>query len=1074
MTVLSYRRFSDRPLDRVIPAPAIVERFNVDGPLGPVLSWTTLMGTIAVSASFAQCTSGPGLARANVDLGSAQHWAQCTIGPYVNNRQNGLAVGMTSAASATAYVGYQDTDLRWHIGRWDAGVYTDLGWDTGPANLGFDILRLVHNGSGTLWLYLRERRVLTVTDPGVPLTGHYAGLFGSSSAIWYQFSAGVGYPAGPWERGLMSIPTINRATRDPHFGALEPDDATITLDNDGSWTRDDVLALRGQPISIESWDQLDAAATSAAVKLTSFTGVISEASMRPGEITVRATSLNLADLATQIPKGTITVEDWPQAVDVGATLAVPLGTAAKIPMLYVRRDIASNVYEYACRRQGTVNNVYRDWHDGYFLVDPSEYTVSYATAGYTRIVFPKQQIDLSGGNHKIYADISFVGASQRNPIRVLRLMLNDPDWGLGRPYDAALFSTAEAAVTAFGGLFCDGYIQEQRAASEYLRLPMMMRPTRIWVDAFGSYAVSVDTGLENVAGVFSDAEGDGPGGILDVSDDLAGEALQNATNKVILRYRRDPLASDTFTMTLSRTALPLPAGQERKEENVLISDTGTADRVADLLAKLEVDGEMRVGLKLGSAGKFLQPRDLIEVTHNRLGLYGRRMRVSSVDELLDGADVRARGTSSRIYAYTPSSSLPADPIGGGGFDASRVAPAAVTSFIKASEGVETLGTDGKVTAFHILQWSIPTGTSPTALAYYSVRIDVKVQFQSIYHVGYATVVSTGAASQSVKISGLDPGLVYDYVAVSFSRLGIQGSQVALNNQLAPGDTTAPAAPAAPTVQAQHLREFTCAVTTGAETDIASLEWDVRTAASGGGSVVISGGGPILPGGGSTTFKFTLPASVPYGSSRFVRCRFKDNSGNPTSPTAGWSPSTSFSALPVATGDLGDGQITTPKIADLNVTTVKLADLNVTTIKLATGAVTQVVFSSISAVVIASEATWTPIVSITMTTTGGVVVGLGSTKVAHVSVGFPFNNPASIQCRLKDLTDGNTSGALEFHANAPAQVGDVVTFTPHAAYVPGAGTRTVQMQGLFVQDVGGEAGHRASFQEAQLTALEFRR
>ena len=164
--------------------------------------------------------------------------------------------------------------------------------------------------------------------------------------------------------------------------------------------------------------------------------------------------------------------------------------------------------------------------------------------------------------------------------------------------------------------------------------------------------------------------------------------------------------------------------------------------------------------------------------------------------------------------------------------------------------------------------------------------------------------STGAiinakGAQTARVGPLMPGQFYDYRAVNIGAM--ESTAMFLNNQLAPGDTTAPGVPSTPTIQAQHLREFTFQTTAPSDADLKDLQWQVRTSSGGGGVLVIEGTAPAIRGA-TSTLKVTLPSSVPYGSARWFRVRARDFSNTPTDPTAGWSTSASFSASQVVTGD----------------------------------------------------------------------------------------------------------------------------------------------------------------------------
>ena len=117
--------------------------------------------------------------------------------------------------------------------------------------------------------------------------------------------------------------------------------------------------------------------------------------------------------------------------------------------------------------------------------------------------------------------------------------------------------------------------------------------------------------------------------------------------------------------------------------------------------------------------------------------------------------------------------------------------------------------------------------------------------------------------------------------------------------VAPGDTTAPGAPTALTQVDKHLKTITFSWTKPADTDVAKYHWEIRTSASGGGSLVVEGDseGP----GQSTTITLN---QIAYSTTRYLRVRAHDFSGN----IGSYSASLSFSFAQVVTGDIGSGQV----------------------------------------------------------------------------------------------------------------------------------------------------------------------
>jgi hypothetical protein len=162
----------------------------------------------------------------------------------------------------------------------------------------------------------------------------------------------------------------------------------------------------------------------------------------------------------------------------------------------------------------------------------------------------------------------------------------------------------------------------------------------------------------------------------------------------------------------------------------------------------------------------------------------------------------------------------------------------------------------------------------------------------------------------------------------------------ITSKTAPSDASGPAAPTSLATISQHLKTITFGWTAPADKDVAYYHWEIRTAASGGGSVVVEGNteGP----GTKVTLTFT-EAQIAYTTTRYLRILGYDWSGN----IGTYSASLSFSFSQVVTGDITDLAITTAKIATANITTAKIADANITTAKIANLAVTSAVIDDLS-------------------------------------------------------------------------------------------------------------------------------
>ncbi|HWR21110.1 MAG TPA: fibronectin type III domain-containing protein, partial [Verrucomicrobiae bacterium] len=171
------------------------------------------------------------------------------------------------------------------------------------------------------------------------------------------------------------------------------------------------------------------------------------------------------------------------------------------------------------------------------------------------------------------------------------------------------------------------------------------------------------------------------------------------------------------------------------------------------------------------------------------------------------------------------------------------------------------------------------------------------------------VDQTAGSNLSTRIDGIITGQTFDYRA---SRVNILNPSLYrdtdITSKTAPSDASAPGAPGTPVVLDKHLKSITLTWTAASGGDIDDYEWEVRTAASGGGSQVATGR--------AGTIKTSLTLNtIAYSATRYFRVRAKDYSGN----VGAWSADRSFSFSKVLTIDVDDDQVTTPKLPNNAIT-----------------------------------------------------------------------------------------------------------------------------------------------------------
>lgn len=220
------------------------------------------------------------------------------------------------------------------------------------------------------------------------------------------------------------------------------------------------------------------------------------------------------------------------------------------------------------------------------------------------------------------------------------------------------------------------------------------------------------------------------------------------------------------------------------------------------------------------------------------------------------------------------------------------APLALTGLAVSSSGTYQ-STDGTTLAFVVFTWSNPTDTK---------RAFVEVAYRRN---GNSTsyLIADQVLGATARIDDLTPGLGYDYRVRGCSHTGYFGTASTLTNQVAPGDTTAPAQVTGLTLSDHPPRGVLARWTAVTADDLANYE--IQTATDSGFTTALV----------TRTAKTTeLPLTgLTNGTTYFVRVRAKDLTGN----NGVFSTTVNRSVPRNGTDDHGDGTITDVKVASLS-------------------------------------------------------------------------------------------------------------------------------------------------------------
>jgi len=693
-----------------------------------------------------------------------------------------------------------------------------------------------------------------------------------------------------YERRILGDPEVSRGLSDPLDGFAQVDEVTVELSNEeGFFNGRD---LRGELLNLRRFDRYSTEL------LLELTGRVVAQSLLPDRISLRVASQDLDELQTVIPRLTVTSTLFAQAHQsaLGTPIPIIFGNVKKLELTFVSDDIVLNRYDYLLGDSSVVSAataVYRDTiGDTLGLVPPAEYT-TVVVGSYRLIRFTKRQISFGGGLHRIYADLTGL-VTQRNFARAIQYILQTI---LGLSISTASFAAGATALDGIGSLFCDGVILDQRPAMDYLRQLCQVRGIRLSKDTLGAWTITVDTQESTIHATFGIGRNQ-PWRNVQSVDGVDNTPLSEAIKTLYLDYRKE-WRSGEYRLTVSRAVLT--RGREERIQNDFISESITGDKTVDYLGKRKFYEDQRIRFTAGQEGRRLTELQLFKFdSPTLLSISNKTYRTISVRRSISSVDIVGVAWDPNIYVYSVGT-IPAEPSGDIDTELANTTPAAVTALILQSSGVvETL--DGGFEAFMVLQYTVPVETFAQTIVRF--RRNGTTSWQTA-----AVNGETGSGKQT-RINGLVTGLAYDF---RVSRVNLLNASLEattdLLNQLAPGDTTAPAAPGTPTILDQHLKTITPVWTAPADKDVKEYEWDVRTAANGAGTLVTSG----KSGGPKTTLTLN---QIGYGTTRHFRVRAIDWSGN----IGAYSSSVSFSFSKVVQTDMGGGSVGNPQMIAAAVTT----------------------------------------------------------------------------------------------------------------------------------------------------------
>jgi len=584
---------------------------------------------------------------------------------------------------------------------------------------------------------------------------------------------------------VVSDPVVTRGLADSFFGPIRHENTTVMLSNrDGGLTTQFLAedGWRGMPLVIKRFDRITLETR------TAWTGIVSESALDgdAGTIRITGTNLDLSILEQEIPTGIVEGPFFAKAVDDGSTIPVIFGTARKMPLLYINDDTVNSAFDYLVGRGTdlTVESVFRVGGTtgstvSTVLCDPSEYTVSTTDwPGYTTIRFLLRQTvsaqaeaGAQSGFIPILATVTNTITAQRNPVRVIREILENTTWGLGKTVDTSAFDDAEALMDDAGPYYVDGAMLAPDAAKNWLTELAMFRGIRLAVDVSGQWYPIVDSAEVAPVMVLRDGTGDGERNLLGVGERGFAD-VNNAVKNANISYRESLTDLSTFRKVAKFSrVVNATFGADRRYQNRFVWQNSTADRILDYLAKRLVLDQQRIHLTTGQDGRALEPGQLVQVTCDRLGLSDDVLEVVTIVESVDKAELECRPWSADIYEYAPADDLPDED------NDPNITPPTAPTNITENDNVNS----GDGTAAVTIGYDMVDLATDPALVFTAVWIDYRLAADTVWTRYYTNpygplgeyLPGFGGTGLEQTVYGLVLDTDYEFRATSINNAGLE-------------------------------------------------------------------------------------------------------------------------------------------------------------------------------------------------------------------------------------------------------------------------------------------------------------
>lgn len=362
-------------------------------------------------------------------------------------------------------------------------------------------------------------------------------------------------------------------------------------------------------------------------------------------------------LDTLLPLEVVTTDLFTAtAIDLGEAVNICFGKCRNVPLRNIQNNTGADQYDYLIG-YGVIQSLWIDHANGIgvkrdgVLVDTSEYTFydgSQGTySGYAFIRFTTEQMNFSGGFHKLTADVYGLEMGttvmQRNFAFVIGNLLSNTSWGLSDGIDTASFVAAATALIGIGNMYCDGAVTEQKQARDIL--DDLLFPARASIEraSDGEWEIDVDVASASVLdlgdndGYYDNAE------IRTLSITPSNQALKTA----IVQYSLNPLDED---MPFKESDIGVHSfGVDRTYSLPFVLEDDTAELVLSYLKNRSLYSDRRVTVFAGMEGRDLSRGDVITLTKTNRLLSADDFKIERIVRGGIGFELECREYSGNIY-----------------------------------------------------------------------------------------------------------------------------------------------------------------------------------------------------------------------------------------------------------------------------------------------------------------------------------------------------------------------------------------------------------------------------------------